>query len=1161
MHCLDCHSHDEPENDLVLETYADLLHGGTSGSAITSGDAAGSLLVRYLEGRVEKDGKALFMPPGKRKKLPPEQIALIKAWINGGAQPPPDGYARVRTLDAPKIKPTVDTPLPVHAIAYEPSRNLLAVAKHGVVELIDAESRQSARSLAGHAGAVNRVVFAAQGARLYAASGEPGLAGEVREWNTDDGALVRVLTGHADAIYALAISPGGARMATGSYDQTILIWNLAEGTIEHTLKGHNGAIFGLAFRPDGKILASASADRTIKLWDPASGQRRDTLSQPLKEQYAVAFRADGRRLYAGGVDNRIRIYEISDAALETTNPLLEARFVHEGAVLNIAVSGDGKSIATSADDRTVKLWETEGFKERSVLEPQPDWASALAFANDGKTLVVGRLDGSLGFYQTANGAPASPPLPQLTRLEPRGIERGKRKQVSLIGKSLSQVTELKASDARIEVVLVPSTPQNATGRREIQVYAPPEVPRGAYELTTVPAAEKGTKVMLHVDTVPQLSVADAGPGSELRAEQMPSDVWGVFKPGRDVHTIAFEARAGQTLVFDLRARELGSKAAAHLTLTDTAGHPIESAASYDGKPDPLLAYTFDTGGDYRIEVREQVLAGSEDHFFRLTLGALPFVTDIYPLAVSEGREAPVQLVGYNLTDADTVAVPEGSSRRREIAVDIERYWSRKKFMLTVESWAVALEQEPNDRLGEALELAVPGSVAGRIAATSQADTDADLVAFEAVEGQTYVIETEAASLGSPLDTRIDVLDTDGHPVERVRLQAFRDSSITFRAISSGAGGARLVNWEEMDLNDLLYLNGEVVKLFLAPRGPDSQWDFYSLNGGRRNYFDTSATAHALGELCYIVRPLAQGTQPAPNGLPTFQVYFENDDDSENSKGSDSRLFFESPGSGKYLVRVTDTRGRQGRRFAYQLSIRKAQPDFDVRVTPDSLTLRRGSGQSFTVARRRTDGFDGEIEVTLENIPKGLVVSSPLTIEAGHESATGTMFATEEAADLTESDWKGIRMTASARVNDRVVIKEIGNLGRIQIDKLPQLALKLEPTIPSSAAQAAEMEEVPAITIYPGETVPAWIRVTRQGHKDLVTFSVENLPHGVIVDNIGLNGVLLPAGETEREVFLTCAKWVPPMNRLCFARANQAGQPTSMPVLLRVVPQKPSVASK
>jgi hypothetical protein len=219
------------------------------------------------------------------------------------------------------------------------------------------------------------------------------------------------------------------------------------------------------------------------------------------------------------------------------------------------------------------------------------------------------------------------------------------------------------------------------------------------------------------------------------------------------------------------------------------------------------------------------------------------------------------------------------------------------------------------------------------------------------------------------------------------------------------------------LNDLLYMNGEVVKLFLAPRGPDSQWDFYTLNGGRRNYYDTSATSHALAEDCYIVRPLAPGENPAPNGLPVFPLYYENDDDSENSKGSDSRVTFTAPETGKYLVRISDTRGWQGPRFSYALTVREARPDFNVRISPDSLTVRPGTGQSFTVTRERTDGFEGEIEVVIENLPEGWIVSSPLIIEAGHERATGTLFATDGSVEPDEEAWKSVRVRASAKVGN------------------------------------------------------------------------------------------------------------------------------------------------
>ena len=89
-----------------------------------------------------------------------------------------------------------------------------------------------------------------------------------------------------------------------------------------------------------------------------------------------------------------------------------------------------------------------------------------------------------------------------------------------------------------------------------------------------------------------------------------------------------------------------------------------------------------------------------------------------------------------------------------------------------------------------------------------------------------------------------------------------------------------------------------------------------------------------------------------------------------------------------------------------------------------------------------------------------------------------------------------------------------------------------------------------------------VKVERNGFKGRMRFDVENLPHGVIVDNIGLNGVLIPKGENERQIFLTAAKWVSEMDRFCYAIENQAGRQTSLPVLLKVrTPDSPLAVRK
>src|SRR2546428_17714 len=85
-HCLECHEAKDPEANLVLESFESLMKGSENGPVIVPGKSADSLLVKMIEGRVEKEGKKKIMPPGKREKLGPEEIALIKDWINAGAK-------------------------------------------------------------------------------------------------------------------------------------------------------------------------------------------------------------------------------------------------------------------------------------------------------------------------------------------------------------------------------------------------------------------------------------------------------------------------------------------------------------------------------------------------------------------------------------------------------------------------------------------------------------------------------------------------------------------------------------------------------------------------------------------------------------------------------------------------------------------------------------------------------------------------------------------------------------------------------------------------------------------------------------------------------------------------------------------------------------------
>jgi hypothetical protein len=1151
-HCVSCHNAKDEEGELVLESYATLMKGGESGQVIVPGKGDESLLIKLI--RHEK--KPFMPPPKKGPKLSDAEIALVKGWIDAGAAPgDPSAPVAPPAVTLPKVEPRVAPRKAVNAIAYAPAQKVYAVARYGEVELRSADNRALLRRLTGHKGNVNDVVFSADGSLLIAAAGHPGVVGDVRIWNVSDGTLVRAIEGHKDAVYSVALSPDGSVIATGSYDQAIKLWNRADGKELRTLTGHNGCVYDLAFRQGGKVLASASADRTVKLWDVNTGERLDTFSEPLKDQYAVAWSPDGSRVAAAGVDNRIRVWSVSPAAKEGTNRLLVSRFAHEGAILRLAWSADGKTLLSSADDRTVKLWDAAGeVTSKLVLPPQPDWPTAVALA-DG-AVIVGRPDGSVDFFDAATGAakpaPAAP-KPEIASVEPRGVRRGQPNRLLVRGRNLAELTEAKSGNAAL-VSKLSADPAPSTDAAWVEIAPPKDIPFGPHSITLV--SPGGNAVFnVYVEDLPQVAETEPNDAaSEATAAQAPVSFWGGFGRRGDADHFAFDARAGRKLVLDVAAKRIGSKADIVLTVTDASGKALASAHDTDGDPDPLIAFTAPADGRYVARVTDLQVAASDEHFYRLSVGEFPVVTGGFPLGVPPNAETKVRLTGYNLPADAAATVKAGAGGEAAVPVDDVRYRVRRAPKVLVNAQPAVTEAEPNDSPGNATAMAAPGAADGVIAGPSPAP-DADLFRFDAKAGQTWVIETLAARRGSPADTKVEVLHADGRPVERVLLRAVRDTYNTFRPIDANQNGARLQNWEEMEQNQYLYMQGEVVKLFLPPRGPDSQWDFFSVGGKRRCYFDTSATVHALDEPCYVVEPHppADRAKLPANGLPVFTLHYANDDDQERKLKSDSRLTFTPPADGAYLVRVTDTRSSGGDRSAYRLVVREAKPDFAVSLEGVAAKVPAGTGRSFLVRADRADGFDGPISVELWGFPAGFKVSTPLVIEAEQLEALGTVWAAPGAAKADDAAWKSVRVTATAVVNGNPVMKRVNGPPRVDAEGDAPLVVHLDRTAADGKADvAASQSEAPVgITIAPGQTTTAWLRAERKNFGGSISFDVQNLPHGVIVMDIGLNGVLIPEGQSERQVFLQCAPWVAEQDRLCYARAREAGNPTSKPVMLHV----------
>ncbi|MFM8263599.1 MAG: PPC domain-containing protein, partial [Pirellula sp.] len=281
----------------------------------------------------------------------------------------------------------------------------------------------------------------------------------------------------------------------------------------------------------------------------------------------------------------------------------------------------------------------------------------------------------------------------------------------------------------------------------------------------------------------------------------------------------------------------------------------------------------------------------------------------------------------------------------------------------------------------------------------------------------------------------------------------------------------------------------------------------------------------------------------------FPIYYSNDDDPNRRSGKDSFIEFVAPEDGRYFIRIRDTRGLAGDDFKYTLSISQPNPRFVFRTETNEVTLRPDVGTEFVVAADRFDGLDGDIQIGFEQVPEGVTVVEPMTIEKGQLKAIGQIRPIVSDFGQIPKEFE-ITLVAKSRIAGQEVVANERPKIKIKVNQTPTMKLKL--------VGKDDPEDAPALSslnIRPGQTVSAKLVIDRGQLAGDIAFggddSGRNLPHGCFVDNIGLNGLLIPAGQSTREVFITAAPIVQPQRRVFHLRGNVDGNPTSLPIELIV----------
>lgn len=281
------------------------------------------------------------------------------------------------------------------SIAFSPDGRYLVAGRFadGAARIWDAATGERTAEL-WHDGIVLGATFSPDGQYLATNSAD----GSVRIWDPKAGQeLGRYTIKRGSAAFTAVFSPDGRHLATGGFGDAAQVLAVPDAN-EVVQLPTDDSIQSLAWSPDGTSVAAASNDGTARIWDATSGQEiaRAAIGTGLAGDvvYSVAFSPDGTQIVTASSDQTVRTWE-------ATKPWQTRGLDHGAEVVAVTYSGDGKYIASTAEN-IAYVWDaTTGRQVQQLVHPERAWA--VSFGPDSRYLATSSFDGNARIWDVATG--------------------------------------------------------------------------------------------------------------------------------------------------------------------------------------------------------------------------------------------------------------------------------------------------------------------------------------------------------------------------------------------------------------------------------------------------------------------------------------------------------------------------------------------------------------------------------------------------------------------------------------------------------------------------------------------------------------------------------------------------------------------------------------